>query len=173
MRTRMAEKADYPAVMELYYEASDAMEGTPYDCCWRRGGHPSEEFVAGLIDDGSMMVAMYGEQVIGAVGIDHDLGHDYGRLPWLVDVAEEQTAVIHLLVIDQAWRGRGLSRELLMACLDESRARGLISARLDATANNKPAICLYESEGFEIVGADSVDVGFDETVPFVVMELVL
>ena len=173
MRVRIAEMADFPAVMELYYEASDAMEGTPYDCCWRRGGHPSEEFVSGLISDGSMMVALENEQVIGAVGIDHDLGHDYGALPWLVDATDEQTAVIHLLVIDQAWRGRGLARELLLACLDESRARGLVSARLDATANNKPAIRLYESEGFEIVGEDSIDVGFDEEIPFVVMELVL
>ena len=173
MRVRIAEVADFPAVMELYYEASDAMEGTPYDCCWRRGGHPSEEFVSELIDDGAMMVALENEQVIGAVGIDHDLGHDYGALPWLVDAADEQTAVIHLLVIDRAWRGRGLARELLLACLDESRARGLVSARLDATANNKPAIRLYESEGFEIVGEDSIDVGFDEEIPFVVMELVL
>lgn len=173
MCVRIAEVADFPAIMELYYEASDAMEGTPYDCCWRRGGHPSEEFVLELIDDGAMMVVLENEQVIGAVGIDHDLGHDYGALPWLVDAADEHTAVIHLLVIDRAWRGRGLARELLLACLDESRARGLVSARLDATANNKPAIRLYESEGFVIVGEDSIDVGFDEEIPFVVMELVL
>jgi ribosomal protein S18 acetylase RimI-like enzyme len=173
MRIRVAEKADFPAVMDLYLRASDAMVGTPFDCCWRRGGHPSEELVASLIDGGMTLVALEGEQVIGAVGVNHDLGHDYGALPWLVDATDEQVAAIHLLVIDEAWRGQGLSRKLLLTCLDESRARGLVTARLDATANNKPAIRLYQSEGFEIVGEDSVDVGFDEPIPFVVMERVL
>ena len=46
------------------------------------------------------------------------------------------------------------------------------TARLDATANNAPAIALYESEGFAQVGAGIVDVEIegDRYVPFVVME---
>ncbi|MDO4536840.1 MAG: GNAT family N-acetyltransferase [Coriobacteriales bacterium] len=175
MRVTLATPADLDSIMELYFEAADAMEGTPHDCCWRRDGHPSPEFVGGLVATGSMLIAMEGDELIGAVGIDHDLGHDYGELAWLTCADDEQVAVLHLLVVKKAWRGRGLSRELLHVSLNEARARGMLTARLDATANNAPAIALYESEGFVIVGADSIDVGMPDkpTVPFVVMERLL
>lgn len=172
MQVRLATMADYPAVMALYDEASDAMTGTPHDCCWRRGGHPSRAFVEGLVRDGGMLVALADRAVVGAVGIDHDLGHDYGRLPWLVDAADEEVAVVHLLVVRPDHRGRGLSRRLLRACLDEAHGRGMRSARLDATANNAPAIALYESEGFTRIGGGWVDVGVAgrPVAEFVVME---
>ena len=175
MNVRLATTEDYPAIMALYYEASDAMEGTPHDCCWRRGGHPSEAFVQTIIADESYLVACEGSEIVGAVGIDHDLGHEYDDVAWLAGAAEEQVAVIHLLVVRLDYRGRGISRQLLRACLDESRARGMRSARLDATANNAPAIALYESEGFSRVGEGWLDVGPDDNprVRFVVMELPL
>lgn len=175
MQVRLATMADYPAVMALYDEASDTMTGMAHDCCWRRGGHPSRAFVEGLVREGGMLVALEGGEVVGAVGIDHDLGHDYGALPWLVDAVEDEVAVVHLLVVRLDHRGQGLSHQLLRACLDEARRRGLRTARLDATANNAPAIALYESEGFSRVGGGWLDVGLAERplVEFVVMERIL
>lgn len=175
MHVRLATMRDLPALMDLYHEAADAMTRTPFDCCWRRDGHPTSEFVQSLVERGGMLVAKEHGVLVGAVGTDHDLGHDYGALPWLVDASAEQTAVIHLLVIRQSCRGQGLSRMLLRACLQQARDEGMLTARLDATANNKPAITLYKDEGFTQVGADELDVGPDEnpSVPFVVLELPL
>ena len=172
MQIRMAVDADFDEIMALYGEASDAMRGTPHDCRWRRGGHPSEAFVRGLVEGSGMLVATEKDQLVAAVGVDHDLGHDYGALPWLVEAPDELVAVIHLLVVRQGWRGKGVSRELLRACLSWARSRGMRTARLDATANNAPAIALYLSEGFTQVGADNLDVGMEDEplVPFVVME---
>lgn len=175
MLIREATGADLGEVMALYGEVSDAMVGTPADCRWRRGGHPSEEFVRGLIEGGGMLVAMEDGGLIAAIGVDHDLGHDYGAVKWLIDVGEELVAVIHLLVVREGWRGGGVARKLLRACLNRERARDMRTARLDATANNAPAIALYESEGFVQVGAGIVDVEIegDRYVPFVVMERTL
>lgn len=172
MDIRLAHAEDFRAIMDLYEEVSDAMVGTPYDCQWRRGGHPSTDFVRGLVSSNGMLVGMVGNDVVAAVGIDHDLGHDYGELPWLVDAAPDRVAVLHLLVVARLWRGKGLSRQLLRTCLEHARNNGMTSARLDATANNLPAIELYKSEGFQIVGRGWQDVGpqDDPHVPFVVME---
>ncbi len=175
MHIRLANIDDLAAIMDLYHEVSDAMVGTPHDCCWRREGHPTPEFVAELVESDGMLVAAEDDVIFAVVGVDHDLGHDYGNLRWLVDVPDELVAVIHLLAVREAWRGAGISRELLRACLDEARTRGMRTARLDATANNAPAIALYQSEGFQQVGADDVYVGLPDEpiVPFVVMELPL
>ncbi len=175
MHIRLAHAEDLVSIMDLYHEAADNMEGTAHDCLWRRGGHPTPEFVGDLVKDNGMLIATEGDEIIGAVGIDHDLGHDYGQLPWLAQVEDELVAAIHLLVIRMSRRGQGLSRQLLRACLAEARERGMRTARLDATGNNAPAIALYESEGFSIVGANKIDVGIEglDPVPFVVMERLL
>lgn len=175
MRIRLAGEVDLAAVTTLYHEVSDAMIGSPYDCSWRRDMHPSDPFIARLVRDGGMFIAEDEDVIIAAVGIDHDLGHDYGSLSWQVDVPEDEVAVIHLLTVAPAWRGGGVSRVLLRTCLDEARARGMRTARLDATSNNAPAIALYESEGFKRIGYGVQEVGPDDNpfVSFVVMELVL
>ena len=175
MEMRQAVAQDLQAILDLYHEASDAMIGTPYDCCWRRDIHPSDEFLAYFVDKGDMTIAVDGGELAAAVGIDHDLGHDYGALPWLIDAPDEQVAVVHLLTVQHGYRGQGLSRELLRASLDRARAKGMRTARLAATANNLPAIALYASEGFVTVGEGTQDVGPEDNplVPFVVMECLL
>ena len=121
--------------------------------------HPSDGFIARLMSEGGMLVAWDDGRVAGAAGIDHDLGHDYGPLPWLVDAAIHEVAVIHLLAVHPDWRGRGVSRLLLMACIDEARRRGMRSVRLDVTDNNAPARALYRSAGFVEVGSGVQDIG--------------
>ena len=172
MHTRLATAGDFGGIMNLYLATADAMVGTPHDCCWRRGGHPTPAFIKAFIHNQGMFVVEENGAIVAAVGMDHDIGHDYGDLPWLVDAPDEHVTAIHLLAVREDRRGTGIARRLLRACLDEARRRGMQSARLDATANNAPAIALYQSEGFLQVGAASVDVGLEENprVPFVVME---
>ncbi len=122
-----------------------------------------------------MLVAEEQGALLGAVGTDHDLGHDYENAAWLTDAPSELVCVVHLLVIRLNRRGEGLSRTLLRACLEDARGQGMRTARLDATANNAPAIALYQSEGFVQVGAGALDVNpdGDTPIPFVVMERLL
>ena len=175
MRIRQATTQDLSSIMALYRATAEAMVGTPYDCRWRSNGHPTSEFVGGLVQDGNMLLAEENNVLVGCVGIDHDLGHNYGSLSYQVGVPDELVAVIHLLVVREGWRRNGLSRQLLGACLNMAHERGMRCARLDATANNLPAIALYQSDGFVIIGEGVLNVGLKEDphVPFVVMERVL
>ena len=101
-----------------------------YSCCSNgkplnvRSGPGKEYPVIGSIP--------YGERV----GVDHDLGHDYGALAWLADVSPDEVCVVHLLATLPQERGRGIAHKLLQACYDLARERGMRSVRLDATANN-------------------------------------
>jgi putative acetyltransferase len=50
------------------------------------------------------------------------------------------------------WRGQGLGRRLLAACLEKAERQGLLRVELSARADNTRAIRLYESLGFRYEG---------------------
>ena len=57
-------------------------------------------------------------------------------------------AEILSVAIDQAHRGRGLSRDLLMTHLGHLAGRGVRTVFLEVEENNQPARRLYERAGF-------------------------
>jgi [ribosomal protein S18]-alanine N-acetyltransferase len=61
-------------------------------------------------------------------------------------------AEILSIAIDPGYRGRGLSRELLLTHLGHLAARGARTIFLEVEENNQPARRLYERSGFAIVG---------------------
>jgi RimJ/RimL family protein N-acetyltransferase len=88
------------------------------------GGH----FLMGAFADG---------ELIGAVGCDRD----------------RRVKVLHLAqiigtMVQPAWRGRGVGRALIEACIAQARADGVERLTLTVTAGNKAAERLYESAGF-------------------------
>jgi ribosomal protein S18 acetylase RimI-like enzyme len=52
------------------------------------------------------------------------------------------------MYVRKAWRGRGIGRKLLSACLSVVKQAGLEKIELEVFADNIPAIRLYESTGF-------------------------
>ncbi|HWP04958.1 MAG TPA: GNAT family N-acetyltransferase [Polyangiaceae bacterium] len=61
--------------------------------------------------------------------------------------AADEVSVLDLAV-DEAWRRRGLARELLHAVLEDARRSGARLVLLEARASNEPALALYRSAGF-------------------------
>jgi ribosomal-protein-alanine N-acetyltransferase len=61
-------------------------------------------------------------------------------------------AEILSIAIDAAYRGRGLSRDLLLTHLGLLAGRGVRSIFLEVEENNAPARRLYEGTGFTVVG---------------------
>lgn len=61
-------------------------------------------------------------------------------------------AEILSIALDQASRGRGLSRTLLMTHLGHLAGRGVRTIFLEVEENNEPARRLYARCGFEVVG---------------------
>jgi ribosomal-protein-alanine N-acetyltransferase len=61
-------------------------------------------------------------------------------------------AEILSIAIDDGYRGRGLSRELLLTHLGHLAGRGVRTIFLEVEENNQPARRLYERAGFTIVG---------------------
>ena len=54
--------------------------------------------------------------------------------------------------VEKAWWGLGIGRALTRACIECARTAGYVQLELDVVAENRNAIALYESEGFEEYG---------------------
>jgi ribosomal-protein-alanine N-acetyltransferase len=61
-------------------------------------------------------------------------------------------AEILSIAIDAAYRGKGLSRTLLLTHLGHLAGRGVRTIFLEVEENNHPARRLYETAGFNVVG---------------------
>lgn len=71
----------------------------------------------------------------------------YGGLLLVLDEGD-----ITNIVVEKAYRGRGLGKELTGALLEEGRRRGLRDFTLEVRAGNQAAIHVYESLGFVCEG---------------------
>ena len=60
---------------------------------------------------------------------------------------------LHNLAVSPDFRGQRLGRRLLRVALGLGGRRGATTAHLEVRRSNSPAIALYASEGFEVVGA--------------------
>ena len=56
------------------------------------------------------------------------------------------------LVVEGAHRRRGLGRRLMDCLFDEARSRGITRLQLEVRAQTAPALALYRSYGYEVVG---------------------
>jgi putative acetyltransferase len=115
---------------------------------------PPLERVMGFVSDSvaadaAQFVALDGDVVVGWADI----------FPaWAHAVAHTGTLGMGLL---PAWRGQGLGRRLLLACIHKARAQGITRVTLQARADNAAAIALYRAVGFEHEGLARRAMRFD------------
>ncbi len=149
MELRKAAENDLQALIDFYGEVSDAMIGTPFDCQWRRGAHPSDEMIERAVAEDALTLADDNCRIAAAIIVNHKAdGATVPELPWRVACPPEKTAIIHVLAVGSAYRGTGIARTLLEHAIEEARAAGMQTARISVAMNNLPAMRLYESCGF-------------------------
>ncbi|WP_416138225.1 GNAT family N-acetyltransferase [Halomonas sp. HK25] len=99
---------------------------------WPTGGSGAQ--LAATLADASTAV-------FGLMAGDRLAGHAVvARLPF--------EAELQAMLVDDAWRGRGLARRLLAAVVAQARAWGSERLLLEVRAGNAPAIALYRGAGF-------------------------
>lgn len=74
-------------------------------------------------------------------------------------VAQGTKAHIVSVYITPGARGRGISRRLMLAMLETLRQSGIRTARLGVNTIQQPALSLYQSFGFQVVGQEHNPMG--------------
>lgn len=62
------------------------------------------------------------------------------------------SARLYSMIVNPAYRGRGIARHLLAAAEEGARERGAIMMRLEVREDNTAAIALYEASGYAVTG---------------------
>ena len=82
------------------------------------------------------LVALQGDLVVGYVGSQSVLGE----------------ADMMNIAVDQAYRRRGIGKNLVLQLVEKLKEQGVHSLSLEVRQSNAPAISLYEEMGFQQVG---------------------
>lgn len=139
---RTATRDDIPAIRRLYIEQFgihaqlDPFTNQP-------GGMPDEIIEKAFSDENTAtMLAQEGDTAVGLLVLHKK------KTPALPFRVERSYAYLADIVVLEAFRGRGIGRQLLNAAKDWTRAQGLAYLELSVYAANHGARRLYESEGF-------------------------
>lgn len=82
-------------------------------------------------------------------------GHILGNVTLTLDDSRERRWMISNVAVAEKFRRRGIARQLMMAAVDEARARNAAWVILNVRPWNDGAIQLYEALGFETVDTES------------------
>lgn len=89
-------------------------------------------------DDGVALLAVVGDEVVGAVGVRQISPH---------------TAELKRMYVQPPWRGQGVGRRLGDRAIEEARRRGYSRLRLDTLQRMTAAVSYYRSVGFADIPA--------------------
>jgi ribosomal protein S18 acetylase RimI-like enzyme len=77
---------------------------------------------------------------------------DRGLLGYAITGVSVAVAFLQRIAVDPAWQGMGCGRSLVRAAARWAKQAGASALVLNTQADNTPAIGLYCSEGFEVLG---------------------
>jgi len=142
-------RRDLSAVMTLVRRCIDDMRERGIDQ-WD-DVYPSLERFAADVGGGSLYVASSGRhRVVGVFALDQEQDAEYASVPWSME--EEPVAVVHRLMVDPRFQGRGLARALMGFAERTAVERGCVVMRLDAFTRNPNALALYRGLGYRDAG---------------------
>lgn len=139
-------EAEYPVFLDRLLESYSAdiglARGLPADEARRGATEQLDELLPhGLDSDGQLLFTAV-DDTAGPVG-----------LLWLAirSANGAQAGWIYDVEVDEAHRGRGYGREIMLLAEQECRRHGLTALRLNVFGPNVTARRLYESLGYEIM----------------------
>ena len=165
--------SDGEAVRKFYYDIIDALKTMPYRPMWEKGIYPTDEFLQASVDRGELTVALAGEEIVGAMILNHSADENYGKICWSVAARPEEVTVIHALGVIPHLNGQGIGKKPVQEAIRLCREQKQKTIRLDALAGNLPAEKLYPACGFRYMGTEKMfyeDTGWKD---FLLYEYVL
>ena len=131
---------------------------------WIRAIYPTRQTAADAIQAGDaalflgdMYVAEEEGRIVASAKIDQTQVPEYADAPWSRDEAPDAVLVLHTLVVDPSYKGRGCATRFVHFYEDLGRKRNCTALRMDTNERNAAARSLYAGLGYQEVGIVSCD----------------
>ncbi len=152
LRFRAATADDVPALRHLYNEIIDGMDGAASHAQWKRGGYPTDAFLAEKAAIGELWVAEKGGEMVAAMVLNSECNPGYAQAKWQVDCEPDEVMAIHTLGVSPKVQGQGVGKAMVLKAVEIAKAKGCKSMRLDVIDTNPAACVFYERLGFKRLG---------------------
>lgn len=149
MTVRLAAEKDIPAVLAIYDRILDIEEArTEPVVCWLRGVYPTEATARTALGKGTLYVMEDSGNLVAAAKIDQEQVPEYADCPWQYDAPADKVLVLHTLVVDPLYAGRGYGAAFVDWYERQAVRRGTPYLRMDTNLRNLPARRLYQRLGY-------------------------
>lgn len=150
---RKATRQDIPGIAAIYTHIHDREARGETTTGWLRGIYPTEETALTALAADDLFVMEEDGELLAAARINRIQVPVYADVPWRYpDVPEEQVMVLHTLVVDPAYEGRGFGSAFVNFYEDYARSHGCPYLRIDTNARNVNARRLYARLGYREAG---------------------
>lgn len=150
---RKAVLGDIPSVAAIYDHILTEEEQGRAVVGWIRGVYPTEKTARDALEAGTLFVLERDGAVAAAAKLDQNQVPEYANATWRYpDASPEQVMVLHTLVVDPAFAGRGCGTQFVAFYEQYARERGCPYLRMDTNARNAAARRLYAGLGYREAG---------------------
>ncbi|MDD2957493.1 MAG: GNAT family N-acetyltransferase [Lachnospiraceae bacterium] len=145
---RKAAEQDLEAVAGIYDRLTDLEEtGTGYTG-WKKHIYPTIETARSAYEKNELFVMEVDGCVTAAAKINQEQVPEYANCQWQYEVPEDEVMVLHTLVIDPQYSGRGCATEFVKFYEAYALEHGCHYLRIDTNEINTPARKLYRKLKF-------------------------
>ena len=88
---------------------------------WVYGKHPTDEMIMRYISEGALYFCERNGSVISAAAVTPYQGEDYHNTSWSLRLADDETAVVHILCVEPKLQKQGIARETMELIIGLSR----------------------------------------------------
>lgn len=150
---RKAVPEDIPRVAAIYDHILTEEEQGRAVIGWIRGVYPTRQTALDALEAGTLFVLEREGAIAAAAKIDQNQVPEYACAPWRYpDAPPEQVMVLHTLVVEPAFAGRGCGTQFVAFYEEYAQSRGCPYLRMDTNAKNTAARRLYARLGYREAG---------------------
>ena len=120
---------------------------------WLYKIYPTTNYVIDAARIGNQFICADGEKILAAFVLSENPEGDYSKGAWSKNLAEGEYLVLHSLAVASDFQQQGLGKKIVEYCISYATEKNYRALRLDIVPSNFPARKLYETCGFQFVGA--------------------
>ena len=152
MTVRKSEAADINAIAAIYDKIHTAEEKGEAVIGWERGIYPERDTAVAALKRGDIFVIEDGGIIVGT-GILNKIQVDvYVQGNWKYDADPSEVMVMHTLVIDPDYKGRGYGKRFVKFYEEYALSNSCPYLRIDTNEKNNAARNFYKKLGYKEVG---------------------
>ena len=170
---RRAVPGDLDQIAAIYDAIHTEEESGRATIGWIRAIYPTRQTAAASIQAGDMYVAEEEGRIVASAKINKDQVDVYADANWSRDNAPDAVLVLHTLVVDPSYKGKGCGTRFVKFYEDMGRKLNCTALRMDTNERNAAARALYAGLGYKEVGIVPCDFNGIPGVQLVCLEKLL